>query len=83
MSPHPTDTDTEDDKITSAENGDASPPKEDIASKNESNIAAPNANNEVGAKRRKPLKTNKVTQQIQVRFQCEIVVLSCKLSLRK
>ena len=81
MSPHPTDTDTEDDKTTSAENGDASPPKEDITSKNESNIVAPNANNEVGAKRRKPLKTNKVTQQIQVRFQSEILVLSSNLSL--
>ena len=79
MSPHPTDTDTEDDKTTSAENGAASPPKEDITSKNESNIVAPNANTEVGAKRRKPLKTNKVTQQIQVRFQYEIFVLRCNI----
>ena len=80
MSPHPTDTDTEDDKTTSAENGVASTPKEYLTSKNESNIVAPNANNEIGAKRRKPLKTKKVTQQIQVRFKCEILMFSCKLS---
>ena len=66
MSPHPTEKEDEECQTASLENGSSSPTKNDVKCTNGSNGSAPILNTEVGAKRRKPLKTNKVTQQVQV-----------------
>jgi hypothetical protein len=65
MSPHPTEKDAEDSQPASMESGVPSSSKEDIIKINGNNSVASSTNTEVGAKRRKPLKTNKVTQQLQ------------------
>ena len=63
MSPHPTEKDNEDSQPESME---SSTPSSDTIKINGNNSVAPSTNTGVGAKRRKPLKTNKVTQQLQV-----------------
>ena len=66
MSPHPTEKEGEEIYTASIENGSSSPKKDDVKIANGNNGSVPSMNTEVGAKRRKPLKTNKVTQQVQV-----------------
>ena len=66
MSPHPTEKDKGDDQPASREKDATSSSKEDLLKMNGRNNGVLTTNVEVGAKRRKPLKTNKVTQQLQV-----------------
>ena len=67
MAPHPTENGDPENSKESVEKGCSTPIKEDntITTNGNSNSTT-SMHAEVGAKRRKPLKTNKVTQQVQV-----------------
>ena len=80
MSPHPTEKEGEECQTASIENGSSSPTKDDVKSTNGSNGIVPILNTEVGAKRRKQLKTTKVTQQVQVDIsQCHSWNVYCRI----
>ena len=67
MAPHPTENENSEKNKESAENRCSTPIKEDNNITTNGNIhSTTSVHTEVGAKRRKPLKTNKVTQQVQV-----------------
>ena len=74
MSPHPTEKDDDECEVTSKENGTSTPSKDEMKNTTGSNGLTPSINAEVGAKRRKPQKTNKVTQQFQVNFAVCVVL---------
>ena len=66
MSPHPTEKEGEECEASSLENGNSTLSREEAKNTNGNILSTASVTTEVGAKRRKPLKTNKVTQQIQV-----------------
>ena len=69
MAPHPTEKEDAENTKDATEMRCSTPIKEDNnITTNGNNNSNPSINTEVGAKRRKPLKTNKVTQQVQVKY---------------
>ena len=67
IAPHPTENEEAERNNDVTEIRCSTPIKEDNSCSTNGNINSnPSINTEVGAKRRKPLKTNKVTQQVQV-----------------
>lgn len=67
IAPHPTEKEEAESNNDVTEIRCSTPIKEDNSCSTNGNINFnPSINTEVGAKRRKPLKTNKVTQQVQV-----------------
>ena len=69
MAPHPTEKENAENNNDATEIRCSTPINGDNnITSNGNNTPNPSINTEVGAKRRKPLKTNKVTQQVQVTY---------------
>ena len=78
MAPHPTEKENAENNKDATEIRCSTPINGDNnITSNGNNTSNPSINTEVGAKRRKPLKTNKVTQQVQVIYD----TFSCQSSI--